>query len=354
MAYKPRNRYGQKRMNKRALIHKARRLMRQSNDNLQEVNGKTKKYNSELKSSKKLKRGLIGRIAEVQKYSYMVMLGDTYIQCDVGSANIPKSVAPLVIGDSVVFDLHESKKGIIQKVLDRKTKISRLRADSTRLSEYTKKEQLLAANVDIVVIVVAAISPKFHPKLVDRYLVMCQYGNVPAAICMNKIDLVIAPPDLSVYDDLGIPSVFVSAHTHEGFEDLRNLIKGKYSVLTGHSGVGKSTITNSLLNKEIIETKEVTEKEGWGRYTTSVSTMHKWAKNSYIIDTPGIRSLGLWEIDQNSLRFYFPEFQNYYLNCKYSNCTHTHEPECAVKKAVFESKISKQRYESYIRMFEKG
>jgi ribosome biogenesis GTPase len=211
------------------------------------------------------------------------------------------------------------------------------------------EEHIIAVNIDLALIVVSVASPPFHPKLIDRYLVMCQYGNVKPSICLTKTDL--GPePDLSVYRSLGLDVFEVSNTTRKGIVELAGHLRGKRCVLVGHSGVGKSSLVNNLLEKEIIPVGSVGEKSGKGKHTTSNSSLHVIGHNTFLIDTPGIRSLGLWNVDRLSLRLYFPEFSSFADSCQYKDCSHSHEPDCGVKKAVEDGEIARERYDSYIRL----
>jgi ribosome biogenesis GTPase len=166
---------------------------------------------------------------------------------------------------------------------------------------------------------------------------------------MTKIDLEKAP-DLSMYTEMEIPVFPVSNSNGKGLDALLSGLEGKLCVLVGHSGVGKSTIINALLKNEILPTANVGKKSGRGRHTTTNSSIHLIGKSTLLIDTPGIRSLELFDITADTLRFYFPEFDKFSAGCQYRDCTHSHEPNCAVKNAVERKELSKRRYESYIRL----
>jgi ribosome biogenesis GTPase len=254
----------------------------------------------------------------------------------------------VVVGDRVGFT---QRPGIVEilEVFPRLTKLVRMRADASRRSTYGREEHVLAANVDVAVIVASAASPPFHQRLIDRYLVMCQYGGIEPVICINKIDLVPVPPDLHWYTAMDIPVVYVSASTSVGLRDLEVHLRGKCAVLTGQSGVGKSTIFNALLNQGIQRIGDLS-RDTRGKHTTTSSLLHKLDDTTHLIDTPGIRSLGLWDVDKETLRFYFPDFMELAVGCKYRDCHHTHEPDCAVKAAVKNGAIPLQRYDSYLRL----
>lgn len=295
----------------------------------------------------------VGIITATRTRVFTVMENDEFFQCRLAPSIHPDLGRSLVIGDRVRFETKDDpdEEGQITGKEDRKSSIARMRGDSSRYSEAALEQHVIAANVDTAVIVAAAKNPEFHPRFIDRYLVVLQNGNVDPVICINKSDLTSERhPVLSFYRELGIPIVETSAETGEGVDLLKDTIRGKISVLVGNSGVGKSSLVNVIIPGSDIRVTEVSQKSGKGRHTTSDSALYKWDNSSYIIDTPGIRSLGIDDIDRNSLRFFFPEFEPYADHCKFRNCLHDHEPQCAVKEAVESEKLNHYRYESYIRM----
>ncbi len=252
-----------------------------------------------------------------------------------------------VPGDRVEIEISDDA-GRIVSIEPRRSKLVRLRADRSRRTPA--REHIIAANVDVAVIVASTTSPPFRARLIDRYLVMCQYGGVEPVICVNKIDL--QQPDeaaLAIYTNLGVTSVAASAETGEGIDKLGQILSGKIAVLAGHSGVGKSSIINALTGEKALQVGGVgTERRG--QHTTSSSTMVEWSPDSLLIDTPGIRSLGLWDIDAQTLGAYFPEFTEYVGGCRYRDCTHDSEPACAVRAATGAGHIARERFDSYLRM----
>lgn len=296
-------------------------------------------------------------VAESRNGVFTVLFEHTAIEAKLGE-DIPFENSRLLVpGDEVAVEIDENQEHAqIMARHPRKSYLARIRGDSTRFSAFADEEQVVAANVDAAVIVATAAEPEFHPNLVDRYLIIAQNGGVSPVICLNKCDLTPERPDILRYyqESLGIPVVEVSAKTGQGIEELRNLLHGKVSVLVGNSGVGKSTITN-LFNASLqLRTQEVSAKNKEGRHTTTATNLYEWADGSYIIDTPGIRSLGLSNIHRESLKYYFPEFEEFEAGCKYNDCLHDHEPEadCGVKTALNARKINAYRYESYKRMLE--
>lgn len=254
----------------------------------------------------------------------------------------------LSVGDRVLLD---EEKGAINERLPRKSELVRMREDRQRRSIFAKEKHALAVNIDIGVIVASKNDPPFHPRLIDRYIVMCQYGNVRPLICINKCDLDGDIHDLELYRQVGIPIVLVSAATGQGLTDLQSRISGCASVLVGHSGVGKSSIVNALLQQDGVAISQVSEKSGRGRHTTTTSSLHLLGPNTYLFDTPGIRAWGLWKIDKRSLQTYFPEFIPYAGQCRYRDCSHLVEPGCAIREAVEQRLIPPERYGSYKRLY---
>jgi len=296
--------------------------------------------------------GWRGLVAGVQRGGVLTVVvgGRTY------GASLARELArdgySLTVGDRVQAVLDTPGRVTIVDVEPRRTKLARVREDRSRRSAFAREEAVLAANVDVAVIVAAVADPPFHPKLVDRFLVICQYGGIRPILCLNKCDLVASPPDLSIYAGLGLPIVYASAATGTGLDDLRGLLAGTVAVFTGHSGVGKSSLVNALLGEEQQAVGTVGAGYRRGRHTTTSSSLLPLDDDSYLVDTPGVRSLGIWEINPRTLAAYFPDFDPIVPGCRFSTCSHVHEPACAVKEAVEDGEIARQRYESYLRLME--
>jgi len=340
--------------NKKALAKKKRAKDKHLRDsNSENDNGLT----SQFENQDALSDLPIALIAEVRNGIFKINYNHELLEAKLGS-DIPFECAKhLVVGDKVAIKIGENQSAIyIQGRHPRTSYLARMRGDSTRFSIFADDEHTVASNVDAAVIVATTAEPDFHPNLVDRYLIIAQNGGVLPVICLNKCDLTTDRPDILSYYriNLGIPVIEVSAQTGAGIEDLKNLLRYKVSVLVGNSGVGKSTITN-LFNSDLnIKTQEISSKNKEGRHTTTTTNLYEWAENSYIIDTPGIRSLGVTHIQRDSLKYYFPEFEIFQKNCKYNDCIHDHEPmvDCGVKMAIKNDQINKYRYDSYKRMLE--
>jgi ribosome biogenesis GTPase len=293
-----------------------------------------------------------GLVAGVQRGGALTVLAEGRTYGASLTRELVRQGYALTVGDRVRAVLDTPGRVTIVGVEPRRTRLARVREDRTRRSEFSREEAVLAANVDVAVIVAAVADPPFHPKLVDRFLVICQYGGIWPILCLNKCDLVDAPPDLSIYEQLGLPIVYASAATGAGLDDLRRLLHGNVAVFTGHSGVGKSSLVNALLGEEHQAVGAVSTSYRRGRHTTTSSSLLRLDDDSFLVDTPGVRSLGIWKIDPRTLGAYFPDFDAFSPTCRFSSCSHTHEPACGVKEAVEAGEIPRQRYESYLRMME--
>ncbi|MFP6616206.1 MAG: ribosome small subunit-dependent GTPase A [Candidatus Hydrogenedentota bacterium] len=237
---------------------------------------------------------------------------------------------------------------LVTGVAARRSKLSRLAIEHSHVNE-----QVFAANIDFLVIVVSAAKPAIKQGLIDRYLISAEVGNVESILCVNKMDLVDAEPDvIQFYRDIDIPIVLTSCEDNTGVDELRNLLKGKWSVFAGHSGVGKSTILNLLSPELDIATREVSRHNEKGKHTTSLSRLYRLEDDIHIVDTPGIRQLGLWNVSAEEVSFYFPEIAYLGESCKFRDCTHTHEPGCDVQAALEEGRLNAARFESYVRIRE--
>jgi ribosome biogenesis GTPase len=257
----------------------------------------------------------------------------------------------LAVGDRVVVR-EEGEVARLTRVLPRTSVLAR--PDPL----HGHMQRLIAANIDVVVNVVSVKSPPLRPRLIDRYLIAIQRGGAIPVICVNKVDLLDERTrdeelaKLDVYRALDVPVIACSTKTGEGLDEMRALVQDRTSALVGHSGVGKSSILNALDSRLQLATADVSTKRGTGRHTTTSSTLIDFGDGTYIIDTPGIREFGLWNLDREGLRDYFPEFDEPAESCRFTNCTHVHEPDCEVKARVEAGELSSARYETYVRLWE--
>ena len=255
-----------------------------------------------------------------------------------------KKIKPLV-GDNVLIDVidEDNKKGNISDILERKNELIRP----------------ASANIDQAMVIFAVKSPEPNYNLLDRFIMMMDYQNVPTVVVFNKIDL--AEDDTleelsDIYEKCGCKVIFISAYDNTGIDILIDTLKDKTTILAGPSGVGKSSLTNIILpdrkeEGEISKTGDVS-RIGRGRHTTRHSEIFNVTGSTYICDTPGFTSLNLPELEKEQVRFYFNEFDEYEGTCRFNGCVHINEPDCAVKMAVENGVISRRRYTSYVELYE--
>jgi ribosome biogenesis GTPase len=261
-----------------------------------------------------------------------------------------KSTNPVAVGDAVEYSLNPKVEGegIISRIHDRKNYIVR---KSVNLS---KRNHIIAANLDLAVLIATLDYPKTFPRFIDRFLATAEAYHIPAAVIFNKVDVYDdeALKDLAfftvVYQTAGYEVMHVSATEKIGLEDFKGLLKDKRSLLSGHSGVGKSTLINKIEPALSIATKEISETHEQGQHTTTFAEMYDLAFGGEIIDSPGIKGFGLFDMEPEEIGDYFPEIFALKQDCKFHNCLHLEEPGCAVKKAVEENELAYTRYESYI------
>lgn len=250
------------------------------------------------------------------------------------------------IGDRVRVRVLDDGSGLIESVEERTRVLSR-RAPGRQI------EQVIVANPDQALFVFAAADPDPNFRMLDRFLVVAERESIPAMICVNKIDLVerkSAEAEFGEYRDLGYPVFYTSAKTGRGIRALRKQLTGSLTVLAGPSGAGKSSLMNALDPELRLPTGEVQEASRKGTHTTVYPQLIAIKGGGYVADTPGLKALALWDIEPTELDAYFPEIRSLVAACDFSDCTHIHEPGCAVLEAVDKGRISYERYDSYRRM----
>jgi len=273
---------------------------------------------------------------------------DDEIDVVVPSGIAVKQKSALAVGDRITVS-GEAGAWRLETILPRHSVLAR--PDPLR----PHMQRLIAANIDVVVHVVSVKAPPLRVRLIDRYLIAIQRGGAQPVVCVNKIDLLDDPAEelarLDVYRRLNVPVIACSVRTGEGLDELRAQAEGKTTALVGHSGVGKSSILNALDQRLQLVTNEL-HRRGTGRHTTTASTLYDFGGGTYVIDTPGIREFGLWDLDREQLRDYFPEFDEPSESCRFTDCTHVHEPHCEVKDRLERGEIDAARYETYLRLYE--
>lgn len=297
---------------------------------------------------------LCGVVLRATGSLYEVLLGERTVSCRIrGRLRLKgvRSTNPVVVGDIVRCERDETGETVIADVEPRRNYIIR------RASNLSKESHIIAANLDQALLVATLFSPETAPEFIDRFLVTCEAYKVPVTILLAKADLARTAPEAMVafhdtYERAGYRVIDVSATEGEGVDTVRDLLRGRTTLLSGNSGVGKSTLVAAVERTAEVRTAEISRSHHKGRHTTTFSTMYPLSEGGYIIDTPGIKGFGLIDIDDAELAHYFPEMMRWLPECRYYNCSHTHEPDCAVIEAVERGDIALSRYESYLKILD--
>ncbi len=299
---------------------------------------------------------LQGKVLKSTGKWYIVELPDnSIIECRIrGKIRLEKlrTTNPIAVGDEVFINEKPDEEGkyVINDYQERKNYIVR---KSTNLS---KQMQILAANIDQAYLLVTLKSPQTHLAFIDRFLVAAESFRIPTTLLFNKIDqysgkeLREIDEIIEKYQQISYPCFKISGLIAEDVHFLRKEIAGKQVMISGHSGVGKSTLINSLDPTFDIKTNSISTAHQQGQHTTTFAEMHKLDFNAYIIDTPGIRAFGIVDLDKEVISHYFPEMRQLIGKCKYHNCQHLNEPKCAVKDAVENGEIAESRFNTYIQL----
>ncbi len=266
-----------------------------------------------------------------------------------------KSTNPIIVGDNVEFEIEDIEKniGLIKNLCERKNYIIR------KATNLSKRTHIIAANVDHAYLIVTIALPETSTEFIDRFLVSAEAYRIPVSLIFNKIDIFLKEhleymhKLVEIYEKIGYKCFEVSALNNINIDILRNKMKGKVNVVAGHSGVGKSTLINIIAPNAKLKVGELSEYHLKGKHTTTFAEMIEFNSGGYIIDTPGIKGFGVIDMEKEELYHFFPEIFKISKKCFYYNCTHIHEPNCAVLKAVENGNISISRYNSYLNLFHK-
>ncbi len=285
---------------------------------------------------------------------YDVAAGSETMRCRVrGRLRLrgARTTSPVVVGDSVSLTCSQTGEWLIEDIAPRRNYIIR------RASNLSKESHIIASNIDQALLAVTLFSPQTNTEFIDRFLVTCEAYRIPVTIVLNKIDLARTEPEMldafeRIYRSAGYAIVECSATEGEGIDRIREMLAGRTTLVSGNSGVGKSTLIGAVEPSIDIRTGEISAAHGKGKHTTTFSQMYPLPAGGAVIDTPGIKGFGLIDIADDELWHYFPEMMERASGCQFYNCTHTHEPNCAIIEAVRRGEIAVERYESYLKILD--
>lgn len=290
---------------------------------------------------------------------YLVKASDgAFYECRIkGKFRIQgiKSTNPVAVGDEVVFDVEkkgDETMGVIKKIIPRENYIIR------RSVNLSKQTHIIAANIDVVFLLVTLNNPPTFPAFIDRFLVTAEAYHIKTVLLFNKVDLYNEEERYEmlylkhIYEKIGYSCIEISAKTGENVEQVKNLMQGKTSMFSGHSGTGKSTLINTIAPNLDLKTAQISDQHRQGQHTTTFAEMYDLDFDARIIDTPGIKGFGVVNMEKEEVGDYFPEFFALKSKCKFNNCLHLEEPHCAVKEALEQDEIAFSRYKSYLQILE--
>ena len=263
-----------------------------------------------------------------------------------------RSTNPVAVGDHVLFDVREDGTAYIVEILERRNYIVR------KASNLSKQSHILAANLDLCFLVVTVSHPVTATTFIDRFLAAAEAYRVPVVLVFNKTDIYSDAECeeleylTALYESIGYKCLHTSAAQNSGIEALKEMMRGKVSLLAGNSGVGKSSLVNAIAPDIAARVGEISKTHDTGMHTTTYTEMFEFMPESYIVDTPGVKGFGTFDMEIEEISHYFVEFFKLSKDCRYGNCTHTHEPGCAVLEALEAGRLAPSRYQSYLSMLE--
>lgn len=295
---------------------------------------------------------MTGRISKSTGLLYQVISeeGNTFTCRIKGNWKIKEFGAtnPLCVGDKVHFEISGSSEGLITELIPRENYIIR------KATNLSRQEHILASNIDQAVLVVTFVQPKTSFGFIDRFLVTAGAYHIPVTLAFNKMDilseedLILQEKIISIYTDVGYSCLKLSAMTGVGIPILKKVLEKKHNLFSGHSGSGKSSILNNMCKELRLKTAPISNYHKKGTHCTTFAEMFKISDATYVIDTPGIKELGIVDIPPEEISHYFPEMRDRIRDCRFNNCLHIQEPKCGIQKAVEDGIITRERYESYI------
>ena len=299
-----------------------------------------------------MKKGLV--IKSTGSWYSVKLLDGTIVPCRIkGKFRLQgiQTTNPVTVGDIVQIELQEDENGMIVKIEPRKNYIIR---KSVNLS---KKAHIIASNIDLAFLVVTVNYPKTYLNFIDRFLVTAEAYHIPTVLIFNKIDL-LSKTELEeletliqIYSKIGYQCIKTSVEKKVNIEEVKTMMTHKTSVFSGNSGVGKSSLINLIDQSLNIKTSDISDSHNQGKHTTTFAEMHELKFGGHIIDTPGIKGLGIIDIEKEEIHHYFPEMRKRMNECKFNNCVHVNEPACAIKEALEKGEIADFRYENYLNLF---